>query len=160
MTDDKAESPFADATVYLSARTVLNEWLSCAGNIYGYEDGEWLPYSELDVDARVYIELGERTFDCHDNTQPLAEFIAELQALAAKAPKKGEVVIDFSAGGYDDDIYAQYEVGYYRDPTKRERAEREETNRKIRERAARKAEEAAERERAEFERMREKYEPR
>jgi hypothetical protein len=90
---------------------------------------------------------------------PLAEFVAELQELASKAPKRAEVVIELSASSDYEESSAspRYEVGYFRDPTKRERAEREETNRRIAARDARKAKEAEERERAEFERLKAMY---
>lgn len=122
---------------------------------------EWLPHSPVEVDGRVYVRLGERTYTGGEHEQSVDSFIGELRALAAKAPKRATAIIKLGTGyGCDDESCRdpEWEVGYWRDPTKKERAEREETNRKIADRAARRAEEADNRERAEYERLRAKFE--
>jgi hypothetical protein len=122
---------------------------------------EWLPYSPVDIDQRVYVRLGDRTYTGGEHEQSVASFIGELQALAAKAPKRATAIIKLGTGyGCDDESCRdpEWEVGYWRNPTKKERAEREETNRKIAERDTRRAEEAATKERAEYERLRAKFE--
>lgn len=119
---------------------------------------KYLPHSPVDVDERVYVELGERDFDDrNDNTMPLASLLAELTALGAKAPKGAEVVIEFGSSGYDGGEYATYEVGYFRDPSEDEKAERRDTNRQIAERDKAREAEAAAKERAEFERLKAKF---
>ncbi len=147
----------AMSNIYLANQAVLNEyWRSAMGAMSAMEP--YLPRTPLDVDAKVYVELGDRDFDNRDDaTLALADFIAELQELGAKAPKGAEVVIELGSGGYDGDEYATYEVGYFRAPNSEERAEREETNRKIAEREAKRADESAAKERAEFERLKEKF---
>jgi hypothetical protein len=145
----------ADETTYGNAYMALNEYMN-AGIYARNAMSEWLPYSEVDVNERVYVELGEHEFDRDDNTMPLDDLIAELRDIAAKAPKGAEVVVELGTTGYDDSYNATYEVGYWRDP-KKERAEREETNRKIRQRAEQRAAKAAEKERAEFERLKAKF---
>lgn len=125
------------------------------------DDDYWLPYSPVDVDERVYVSLGDRSFDS-GHEEALDDFIAALSEVATKAPKDADVVIKLSSSyGYEDERgEPEYEIGYWRDPTAKERAEREETNRKIAVRDARKAEEAARMEREEFERLKAKFESR
>jgi hypothetical protein len=155
----------AEPTITLHEWTsaLYRDWYCSLDGTFGRigDDDVWLPATPLDVNERVYKELGEREFSHwrDDNTMPLADFMAELQALADKAPKGAEVVIELSASSeYDESsASARYEVGYFREPTKRERAEREETNRKIAERDERHKRAADEKERQEFERLKAKY---
>jgi hypothetical protein len=140
-----------------------NQYLSLMNSMIWqpFSREEWLPYSPVDVDARVYVQLGERTYTGGEHEQSVESFIGELRALAAKAPKRATAIVKLSTGyGCDDESCRdpEWEVGYWRDPTKKERAEREETNRKIAERDSRRAAEAADRERAEYARLRAKFE--
>lgn len=149
--NDDALKNFTSAQLYLNKFRMSG--LNAASAMSGY-----LPRTEIDVNARVYVELGEREFERHDdNTMPLADFIAEIQKVAAKAPKGAEVVIEMGVSGYDGGEVATYEIGYFRDPTKKERGEREETNRKIREANAEREARKADQEREEFERLKAKF---
>jgi hypothetical protein len=146
-----------DDATYQDSKAMLHEYLTESLCFIG----EYLPYSPLDVDARVYEELGVREFGSYDDddAMPLVDFIAELRALAASAPKGAEVVIDLTAStGYEGDSpTASYELGYFREPTEDEKAERREVNRKIAERERQREIIAAKKERAEFDRLKAKY---
>jgi hypothetical protein len=145
----------------INAGDHFTAYSSNGGLLFGGRCEEWLPNEPLDVDERVYATLGDRTFYGYadDSEMPLADFIDELNALARKAPKRAEVIIKFGTEGcYDDPPSPSYEVGYWRDPTKKERAEREETNRKLAARDAKRAEAATTQERAEYERLKAKFE--
>jgi hypothetical protein len=117
------------------------------------------PMREVDVNEPVYVQLASRSFDA-GHTETLESFIANLREEASDAPPGVEVMIEITSGyGYDDERgEPEYEVGYWRDPTPEERAEREEHNRKAREHNARLEEREAEQERAEFERLKAKFE--
>jgi hypothetical protein len=117
-----------------------------------------LPFEPLDVNARVYEELGKAAFEGHDNTLPLSEFLEQIQDIASGAPEGVEVVIEPGTDSDFDDYWATFEIGYFRNPTDEERADRMETNRKIAERDAKRDAENAERERAEYERLKSKFE--
>lgn len=120
----------------------------------------WLPREKLKLNERVY-ECIERVdlprYGGRETT--LAQHIGKLNRLAAKAPQNTKVVITFGVDrGYEaGDETAYYEVGYWRDPTDEEKAERRETNRKIAERDKRAAAKAEEKERAELERLQAKF---
>lgn len=149
-----------DANVYLGDRYLTYRHL-LSGLRFGFSEEDWLPNSPVDVDERVYKKLGERTYTGGEHEQSVESFIGELRALAEKAPKSATAIIKLGTGyGCDDESCRdpEWEVGYYRDPTKKERTEREETNRKIAERDARRAEEKVTAERAEYERLKAKFE--
>jgi hypothetical protein len=116
------------------------------------------PMSEVDVEARVYVSLNEeRHFERVAMT--IDEYIAELRAAATEAPAGTEPVIEYETdAGYDDDYYTVRKIGYWRDPTPEERAEREAHNQKAREHNAALQERKTSEERAEFERLKAKYE--
>jgi hypothetical protein len=119
------------------------------------------PMAEVDVNERVYVELESRTFYSwgDESEVPVNDFVSGLNALSARAPRGSDVVIRFSSeSDYDGPSNPSYEVGYWRDPTPEEKAEREEHNREAREHNARLEERRAEQERAEFERLKAKYE--
>lgn len=139
---------------YETAGAVLQEYMDSA---QGWFDR--YPKTEQDVGAKVYVYL-----DCAEYTGdrelPFAAFLERLNTAAAPAPPGSELVIKFSGNGaYDDDESAGWEVGFYRDPTPEERAEREAKNAEVRAHNARLAEREAEEERAEFERLKAKFDP-
>lgn len=144
-------------SVYLDMQTHLNEYRSLAAGALS----DWansFPKSEVDVDEGVYVSLGERSFDA-GHEQPLDEFLEELRGLASRAPKRAEVIIKLTSGYSWDDERGdpEYEVGYWRDPTAKERQEREDANRKAREHNAALEQRKADAEREEYERLRAKF---
>jgi hypothetical protein len=116
------------------------------------------PQSEADVNERVYVSLDEeRRFE--RSARPIDEVVAELREIASAAPPGAEVLVEFDTDtGWDDDYIPVRKIGYWRDPTPEERAVREEANRKAREHNVALEECRAAEERAEFERLKAKYE--
>jgi hypothetical protein len=152
-TESTAETSAAQDTVFADYNALYRSMI----NMWSPDPDYWLPYSPLDVDARVYAKLGGRTYTGGEHEQSVESFIGELRALAAKAPKRATAIIKLGTGyGCDDESCRdpEWEVGYWRDPTKKERATREETNRKIAARDERRANEKLASERAEYERLR------
>lgn len=157
-TEVETEAP---AETYSATTVALSDYFTMyrglLGNMGMWSSGEeWLPYSPLEVAERVYVKLGDRTYTGGEHEQAVESFIGELRALAAKAPKRATAIIKLGTGyGCDDESCRdpEWEVGYWRDPTKKERAKREETNRKIDARDERRATEKRASERTEYERL-------
>lgn len=150
------ETPLGAETYYLNMDHYINDYAGHALNSLRAMS-EWLPSSPVDVGERIYVAVGSREY-YETSEQPLEEFIAELRDVSKKVPKRYEAVFTLRASYcFDDPANPEWEIGYWRDPTKKERAEREETNCKIAERDARRKVEAAEKERAEFERLKAKF---
>lgn len=144
----------------------VSEWArslyACyAGGVYVRDEDAWLPREAVKVSERIYEYIERIEFPRYSSNREttLERHIAKLRKFGAKAPEGAKVVIKFGIeSGYEaGDETAYYEVGYWRDPTNEEKAERHETNRKIAERDKRLAEAAAAKERAEFERLKAKF---
>jgi len=121
-----------------------------------------LPTEPVDVDAKVYVRLHgeeyENFYSSEGHEQNLGEFMAQLESFQTSAPDGADAIIKFSSSYFGEgDTEASYEVGYWRDPTSEERAEREETNRKIAERDKANEERAALKEREMYERLKAKF---
>ena len=121
----------------------------------------WLgsgPDRPIDVDAPVYVAIDHTKISGWEEERDLEEYFDSLREIAAAAPEGSRVTVQWESesdyeGGYDPVRI----IGYYREPTEEERAERREINARIARKKEAEAARKAQKEREEYERLKVKF---